>query len=81
VERAARHGHGSDTIVIGEVAPAGSTFPGALKGDFGVFVLMPGRQFLRALYCVGANYKPPTGSAASARGCPAGTAGGIHHLV
>lgn len=68
-------GHGSDTILIGEMAPAGSSFPGALKGDFGVFGLMPGLQFLRALYCVGANYRQLTGTAATARGCPANATG------
>jgi hypothetical protein len=68
-------GHGSDTILIGEMAPAGSSFPGALQGDFGVFGLMPGLQFLRALYCVGANDRQLTGPAATARGCP-GTAAG-----
>jgi hypothetical protein len=68
-------GHGSDTILIGEMAPAGSSFPGALKGDFGVYGLMPGLQFLRAMYCVGADDKPLTGTAATDRGCPADAAG------
>jgi hypothetical protein len=64
-------GHGSDTILIGELAPAGSNFPGALKGDFGVFGNMPPLRFLRALYCVDANYRQLRGAAATARGCPA----------
>jgi hypothetical protein len=67
-------GHGSDTILIGEMAPAGSSFKGALKGDFGVYGNMPPLRFLRALYCVDANYKQLTGTAATARGCPANSA-------
>ena len=68
-------GHGSDTILIGEMAPAGSSFKGALKGDFGVYGNMPPLRFLRALYCVGSDYKQLTGTAATARGCPANAAG------
>ena len=64
-------GHGSDTTLIGELAPAGSNFPGARKGEFGVFGNMPPLQFLRALYCVDAGYKPLSGTAATQRGCPA----------
>jgi hypothetical protein len=64
-------GHGADTILIGELAPAGSNFPGALKGDFGVFGNMPPLRFLRALYCVDASYQQLRGSAATERGCPA----------
>jgi hypothetical protein len=63
-------GHGSDTILIGEMAPAGSSFKGALKGDFGVYGNMPPLRFLRALYCVDADYKPLRGTAAAQRGCP-----------
>ena len=68
-------GHGADTILIGEMAPAGSMFPGALKGHFGVFGNMPALQFLRAMYCVDAEYKPLRGAAATARGCPSTAAG------
>jgi len=64
-------GHGSDTILIGEMAPAGSSFTGALKGDYGVFGNMPPLRFLRALYCVDADYKQLRGGAATERGCPA----------
>jgi hypothetical protein len=64
-------GHAADTILIGEMAPAGSNFPGALKGDFGVFGNMPPLRFLRALYCVDANYEQLRGTAATERGCPA----------
>jgi hypothetical protein len=64
-------GHGSDTILIGELAPAGSNFPGARKGEYGVFGNMPPLRFLRALYCVDANYKQLRAAAATQRGCPA----------
>jgi hypothetical protein len=59
-------GHGEDTILIGELAPAGATF-----GDApGLFAAMAPLRFLRALYCVDAAYRPLTGAAAVARGCP-----------
>jgi hypothetical protein len=67
-------GHGADTILIGEMAPAGSSFKGAMKGDFGVFGNMPPLQFLRAMYCVDADYKRLSGTAATARGCPVNAA-------
>ena len=35
-------------------------------------------RFVRALYCVGPDYKPFTGSAATARGCPATAAASAH---
>ncbi len=55
--------HGKDTILIGETAPHGTTHPGNFSG------IKPLR-WLRALYCVGGNYRPLSGSAAKARGCP-----------
>jgi hypothetical protein len=61
-------GHGSDTLLIGELAPIGN--PGV-----GVFNVMAPLRFLRALYCVDANLRQLRGTAATARGCPA-TAGG-----
>jgi hypothetical protein len=64
-------GHGSDTILIGEIAPAGATFRYAP----GLFAAMAPLRFLRALYCVGSSYQPLTGSAAKARGCPTTAAG------
>jgi hypothetical protein len=64
-------GHGRDTILIGEVAPAGATFGYAP----GLFAAMAPLRFLRALYCVDASYHPLTGSAAKSRGCPTTTAG------
>ncbi len=67
-------GHGHDSVLIGEIAPAGQTYPGA-PGNFGAMAPL---RFLRALYCVDVNYKPLLGLAATQRGCPAtgaGTAG------
>jgi hypothetical protein len=62
-------GHGHDTILIGEIAPAGVTT------GVGLFNNMPPLRFLRALYCVGADYKPLRGTAARERDCPATAAG------
>jgi hypothetical protein len=58
-------GHGNDRILIGELAPAGVT-----KGSTGVFNAMAPLRFLRALYCVDANYQQLRGVQASERGCP-----------
>ena len=64
-------GHGRDTILIGEIAPAGATF-----GDApGLFAAMAPLRFLRALYCVDASYRPLRGAAAIARSCPTTAAG------
>jgi hypothetical protein len=63
-------GHGSDTILIGELAPRGITV-GNNPGNFSGMVPL---RFLRALYCADGSYHPLRGSAAAARGCP--TAGG-----
>jgi hypothetical protein len=59
-------GHGHDTILIGETAPAGATFGNAP----GLFAAMAPLRFLRALYCVDSSYKPLRGQAAAARDCP-----------
>jgi hypothetical protein len=67
-------GHGKDITLIGETGPAGATFPGAP----GISGAMAPLRFLRALYCVDANYKPLTGTAATARGCPATAAASAH---
>lgn len=64
-------GHGHDTILIGELAPAGIR-SGAGVGDFNS---MPPLRFMRALYCVNSAYQPLRGSAATIRGCPATAAG------
>ena len=47
--------HASDTIMIGETANRGIWSPAG---------------FVRALYCVGSNLRPLTGTAASSIGCP-----------
>ena len=67
-------GHGKDLTLIGETGPAGATFKGA-PGKFGAMAPL---RFLRALYCVDSDYKPFTGSAATARGCPATAAQSAH---
>ena len=64
-------GHGSDTILIGELAPTGITGPG-FPGNFSGMVPL---RFLRALYCVDESLHPLRGAAATARGCPASAAG------
>lgn len=58
-------GHGSDQILIGETAPRGGKSPKNLRN-----AIMPA-EFMRELYCVTARFKPYTGAAARARGCPA----------
>ncbi len=63
-------GHGRDTILFGETAPAGETVGG--PGRFRDLVPL---RFLRALYCVDASYRPLRGQAAAQRGCPATAAG------
>ena len=57
-------GHAHDTILIGEIAPAG------VSSGVGSFNNMPPLRFLRALYCVDSSYRPLRGSAAGQRGCP-----------
>jgi hypothetical protein len=63
-----RTGHGSDTIVWGELAPRGMNY-------WGVFSGMKPLVFLRAMFCVDSHYRQLRGSAAAIRGCPT-TAGG-----
>lgn len=63
-------GHGHDTILFGETAPAAITFGGP-----GNFNAMAPLRYLRALYCVDAAYRPLRGAAATIRGCPATPAG------
>ena len=65
--------HSRDTILIGETAPHGTNHPGNFSG------IKPLR-WLRALYCVDSNYRPLTGSAARARGCPT-TSSGIRNFA
>jgi hypothetical protein len=57
-------GHAHDTFIFGELAPR------ALSGYWGVFSGMAPLVFLRAMYCVGAGYRPLAGAAAADRGCP-----------
>jgi hypothetical protein len=59
-------GHGGDTTLIGEVAPAGST-TGVGPGNFNSMAPL---RFLRALYCVDSAFHPLRGTAAAERGCP-----------
>jgi hypothetical protein len=64
-------GHGHDTVLIGELAPAGATFGNAP----GSFAAMAPLRFLRALYCVSSSYQQLRGAAAAARHCPTTAAG------
>jgi hypothetical protein len=60
-------GHGSDTMLIGELAPIGAYG----HGQPGNFSQMAPITFLRALYCVDSGDRPLQGSAAAVRHCPA----------
>jgi hypothetical protein len=55
-------GHGSDTILFGEVLPIGQSRLGALN------TIRP-LLWLREFFCVDSRYRPYRGSAARARGC------------
>jgi hypothetical protein len=55
-------GHGTDTVLFGEVLPVGQAKLGALN------TLRP-LLWLREFFCVDKNYRPYRGGAASARGC------------
>ena len=59
-------GHGRDTILIGELAPAGIRSGAGV----GMFNSMPPLRFLRALYCLDSSYRPLRGQQATLRGCP-----------
>lgn len=61
-------GHGHDTILFGELAPRGQPVPQVANGMYPL-------RFLRALYCVDADYRPLRGTAAALRGCPTTAAG------
>ncbi len=66
-------GHGSDTIIIGSLAPRGNSggpspqFPQGFPGDFSTTKPL---IFTRYLYCVDSSYRELRGSAAKAIGCP-----------
>jgi len=64
-------GHGHDTILIGELGPAGDT-TGAGPGNFNSMAPL---QFLRGLYCVDSSYRLVKGTAAAELGCPTDAAG------
>jgi hypothetical protein len=57
-------GHGSDTVLFGEVLPIGQARLGTLN------TIRP-LLWLREFFCLDSNYKPYRGGAASARGCTA----------
>jgi hypothetical protein len=59
----AASGHAADTILIGETAPKGKTYPGPVNSAKPL-------RFLRTLYCVGSNLRPLGGDVARALGCP-----------
>jgi hypothetical protein len=59
-------GHGSDTIVIGELAPRGITV-GDQPGNYSGMVPL---RFVRALYCADSSFQLYRGAAAAQRGCP-----------
>lgn len=61
-----RTGHGKDVTLLGEIAPIGATG----GGQPGLFSKMMPLEFVRALYCVGANMRPLRGQAAVVRHCP-----------
>ena len=69
-----RTGHGRDTILIGELAPEG-----CVAGSPCIYSAaerpIPPIPFLQALYCVGPDYEPLRGAAATAAGCSATSSG------
>jgi hypothetical protein len=69
--------HASNTILIGEIAATGYALhtpghPGRLPG---VTAQTRALAFVRALYCVGGDYRPLRGTTAKRFGCPATVAG------
>jgi hypothetical protein len=66
------HGPSTDTVLVGDLAPEGCVAGQVCQG--GVYSRpywpIPPLSFLRALYCVGPNYQPLSGSAATPLGCP-----------
>jgi len=71
-------GHGSDTILIGELAAGGATgkvtpsHPQGLPGNYGMTKPL---QFVDALYCLGSSNRKLRGAAAKSLGCPTTKAG------
>ncbi len=70
-----RTGHGSDTILFGEVAPRGYPSAQFPHLSWGIFSGMKPLHFLQMLYCVDSGYHELRGVAAALRGCPATAAG------
>ncbi len=68
-----RTGHrtGSDTFLIGELAPEGCE-PGGRCVFAGPNRPIPPVPFVRALYCIDSSGRPLTGAAAASVGCPTG---------
>ncbi len=66
-------GHGRDTVLIGSLAARGQAAgpgpgrPDGLPGNYGMTKPL---AFIRSLYCLDSRYRPLTGAAASAAGCP-----------
>jgi hypothetical protein len=60
------HAPGTDTILIGELAPTGAAGP-----PYTYSRSVPPMTFLRALYCVNGRYRPMAGTPAIAFSCPA----------
>jgi hypothetical protein len=65
-------GHGHDTLLLGDLDPLGNGLarPGHSSKYPGVQNTMGPMTFVRALYCVGTDYKPISGSIAGKWGCP-----------
>ncbi len=73
-----RTGHGHDTVILGNLdarGMSGRPTRFAPQGYPGYFSATKPLQFVRALYCVDAAYRPLRGSAAAAIGCPTTAAG------
>jgi hypothetical protein len=64
----ARTGHGHDTILMGSLSPRGETTPGP-------YLTTKPLKFMRALYCVGDDFRPLRGGAAAQIGCPTNARG------
>jgi hypothetical protein len=62
----------TDTILIGETAPRGAINAAGLDKPAELMEPLP---FIRAVYCVGTNYKPLRGAAATDIDCPTTSAG------
>jgi len=68
--QATGHTPATDTILIGETAPYG-TEPDQVGAVRGMVPEMVPLTFIRGLYCLGSDYAPLQGAAATQLGCPA----------